>query len=336
MEPVVGFTEARRQHYVSRFFLEAFAGEDGRIIVHDLQDETAFQTSATNIGLEIGFNDFEFNGMTISTETWLTEVEYAAAPLIERLRDDPDTLTKLDLQQDMLLSRFLATLLFRVPAFRAQQADVESRLVELSKGLAQKGLRGGMFGKLSEEEAATIFDSWNEQPPEWWVGQTYRLEHAELAAQMMAETQGFANLIHAKPWKIGSVPESLPMYTSDNPMAPYLTSVRPWWDHGGIMSLDYFVALSPRTLLRLGRRQTSEKEEPSPHGLRIVGDFSEWDASFARHLTSMATTRFVYGSRPVPDACATDCVTRINRARLDTAMKYAKFDPYPPQMELPE
>src|SRR3990172_2532745 len=64
-----------------------------------------------------------------------------------------------------------------------------------------------------------------------------------LTALMLAETQGLANVLQAMAWTAGEVVGVRPLYTSDNPVARFLTPVRPWWELGGFYAWNYYLAL---------------------------------------------------------------------------------------------
>jgi hypothetical protein len=150
---------------------------------------------------------------------------------------------------------------------------------------------------------------------------------------MLGEVQGFANLLVAAPWRIGFAPDSIQLYTSDNPVAGYLNPVRPWWETAAFASLNYFVPLSPKVLLKIERRPDQKgKGELKPRGERRHEDFSEWEISFARHVVTNDAVKYLYGEGPVvPKDCAASCLERIGRAELEFAIRYLGFDPRPPR-----
>ncbi len=113
---------------------------------------------------------------------------------------------------------------------------------------------------------------------------------------MLSEVQGFANLLRAAPWHIGVAPDSIQLYTSDNPVAGYLNPVRSWWEGAAFASFTYFVPLSPKVLLKIERRPNrKDNEELQPRGKRRRKDFSEWGISFARHVVTHNARRYLYG-----------------------------------------
>jgi len=133
---------------------------------------------------------------------------------------------------------------------------------------------------------------------------------------MLGEVQGFANLLRAPPWRIGMAPDSTCLYTSDNPVAGYLRPVRPWWEGAAFASHIYIVPLSPKILLRTERRPDQKDDrELQPRGERRRKDFLEWEISFARHVVTNDTIRYLYGEGPVaPRDCAASCLERIGTA----------------------
>ena len=127
--------------------------------------------------------------------------------------------------------------------------------------------------------------------------------------------------------------EGMRIYTSDNPMSAWLTPVRPWWEHGRLTALDFWIPLSPQVLLRLGKKRHSpeKQDETRPQGPREYRNFSDWETSFARHVVTDNATRFLYGDPlPVDRACAESCLRSVERAMLDTAKELSDFDPMPP------
>src|ERR671919_1197487 len=103
-------TEAKRQHYVPRMYLEAFTGVDGKIRVLDLDDEKEFRTSVQNAAVENYFNDIEVGDECLSTEDWLSELEGLASPVIAKLINDPSSICSLSLDEEYRIARFVTAL----------------------------------------------------------------------------------------------------------------------------------------------------------------------------------------------------------------------------------
>ena len=149
---------------------------------------------------------------------------------------------------------------------------------------------------------------------------------------MLGEVRGFANILRAAPWRIGFAPDSIRLYTSDNPVAGYLHPVRIPGEGAAFSSFTYFMPLSPRVLLKIDRRPDRKGDkEVQPCGERRRCDFSEWEISFARHVVTNDAIRYLFGEGPIVSKdCAASCLERIDRARLEFAVHYLGYDPRPP------
>ena len=339
-EPNLALTDVKRQHYVPRVYLKAFTDSDGRLAVHDLGESRAFNSSAAAVAVAKGFYDIEASGFLLSTERWLADVESAAAPLLTRLADDPAELLALSANDELCLARFLVALYLRVPAFREQNQRTTDGLVTFLKDMAKRHLDAGGYG-VEKQDAAKLWETWQSKPDHWWIGEEEPYTGAQLTADMLEETQGLANLLRAKPWRTGRVPSGMQLYTSDNPMSRWLTPIRPWWEHEAFGQLDFWIPLSPKMLLRIGRMYSVFEDEeaaiePRPQGSRECRDFTEWEASFARHMLTLNATRFLFGDTfPVNRECAENCIRRIEQAMLATANEFSGFDPNPPASIMP-
>lgn len=156
------------------------------------------------------------------------------------------------------------------------------------------------------------------------------------SASMLEEVSGWSNILWGMSWRCGRAPGSMRLYTSDNPMAAFLPSVRPWWDHGAFATLTYYVPLSPDVLLQIkpwAKLEESQDDAEPRRGARRRCDYSSWEISFARHAITADASRFLYGEGPlVSKRCAIECLSAIDRFNLDHAMKYQGYDPNPPKM----
>jgi hypothetical protein len=190
-----------------------------------------------------------------------------------------------------------------------------------------------IYHQHDKEKADTIWEEIEKKPDHWWFNEQEPQRPASTANFMLGEIHGFANLLRAAPWRIGIAPDSLQLYTSDNPIAGYLRPIRPWWEGAAFASLSYFIPLSPKILLKIERRpDQKDKEKLQPQGDRRHTDFSEWEISFARHVVTSDAVRYLYGEGSVvPRECAFSCLERIGRAQLEFAEHYLGFDPRPPK-----
>jgi len=191
--------------------------------------------------------------------------------------------------------------------------------------------RKQIYHQNDKEKADTIWNEIKNKPKHWWFKEQEPTQPAAITAHILGEVQGFANILRAAPWHLGLAPSSLKLYTSDNPVAGYLTPVR--LPHEGAMfsSFTYFVPLSPHILLIIDRRPNKkDKEEVKPRGERRSREYSQWEISFARHVVTSDALKYLYGNTPiVPRDCAISCLERINRAKVEFAIQYLGYKPDP-------
>jgi len=327
-EPNLSPTEVKRQHYVPRLLLRAFTVDD-KIRVFDLDEGKEFRTSTNNTAVESQFYDENIADFHLSTEDWLAKLEGDAAPVINRLIDNPANLLSLSVEEEFSIARFLVALRFRTPAFRDYNEKISRTVLLQIKDMAQKQI----YHQHDKGKADSIWQEIEKKPDRWWFNEREPQQPASTANFMLGEIQGFANLLRAAPWRIGFAPDSLRLYTSDNPVAGYLNPVRPWWEGAAFASLTYFIPLSPKVLLKIERRpDQKDKEKLQPRGERRYKDFSEWEISFARHVVTNDTKRYLYGEGLVVlRDCAVNCLERIGRAQMEFAIRYLGFDPRPPK-----
>ncbi len=331
-EPNLAPTAVKRQHYVPRAHLRRFTDANDRLLCFDLDTSKSFGTAVENAAVGNRYYDLSFDDQTFSLESWLTEIETAAGPVIERLVRDPQGIAALSDSGEFALARFVAAQFFRVPAFRDWNEQVTRKILTDLRDMAKQSLYNGVLGELSGAEADEIWASWEQNPDHWWFGENEATPDVVVVADMLEETQGWANLLRAKPWRIGNAADASLLYTSDNPVAPFLTPVRPWWEPGGMATLAYWVPLSPDTLLVLGRMNRSVGER-SAKGPRNYRGFSRWEVSFSNHLQSHNATRHIFGTGPyIPRDCAEGCLRSVTSAMRETAIRYLGFDPHPPRL----
>ena len=331
-EPNLSPTNVRRQHYVPQVLLRAFA-VDGKVRVVDLEIEgKEYKTSTTNIAVEKKFYDINLADIRVSSEDWLAQLEGDAALVIKKLVDDPDSIISLTVEEEFYIARFIVALRFRTPSFRDWNDELAASILKQIKDMIRKQV----YHQHGKKEAEAIWNEMKKKPDHWWFNEPEPQQLATTATFMLSEVQGFANLIRAAPWRIGVAPDSIQLYTSDNPVAGYLAPVRPWWEGAAFASFAYFVPLSPKVLLKIERRPNrKDNQELQPHGERRRHDFSEWEISFARHVMTQNARRYLYGDGlVVPRDCATSCLERIDRAKLEAAIRYLDFDPRPPKVGL--
>lgn len=298
--------------------------------VVDLEGGKEYRTSVENVAVETYYYDVEIEGLRLSPEDWLAQLEGDAAPVIQRVIADPARITSLSLEEEVSLSRFIAALWFRTPAFRQWEEQITSTMALQIKDI----IRGQIYHQHERNEADALWEDWKDKPNHWWMGQVEPVQPASGTNHMLAEVQGFANLVRAMPWRTGRTIGSLGLYTSDNPVSRYLSPVRPWWDGGAFTSFTYYVPLAPDVLLRI--YPMPFKNDPpgplEPQGERRYRDFSDWEACIACHVITNEATKYLYGEGLVVTRnCARECLERIGQANLQFAIRYLGFDPRPPK-----
>jgi hypothetical protein len=323
-------TDVKRQHYVPKMYLDSFAGHDGKIRVVDLDTDSQYRTSLLNVALETHFNDVEINGVKLSTEEWLSDIEGKAAPILSNLIENPESISSLTPIQQNDLGRFVTALKFRVPAFRIWSNSVSGAF---GAKIKEHG-RAFLFHNYAKAEAETIWEEWKNQPDEWWLNEP-EPQPAGSSAAMLEEIQGFTNLLWGRPWRIGRAPVSTHLYASDNPVSEYVHPVREWWNLPTFSSVTHYLPLSPMSpnvLLKFEPLSAAKDDDGKPMaGSRVCRNFTREEISFARHTITNEATTFLYGDGlVVPRDCADSCVRRINSVRLEFAKRFLGFDPKPP------
>ncbi|MBN2462690.1 MAG: DUF4238 domain-containing protein [Dehalococcoidia bacterium] len=331
-EPNLSLTSVKRQHYVPRLFLRPFATKD-KIRVFDLQESKEYRTSLANIAVEKGFYDINIKDINISTENWLAKLEGSALPVIKKLLDNPKNILSFSIKEEFLMARFLVALRFRTPAFRDYNEKMSTTFLQQCKDMIRKQI----YHQHSNKEADAIWNEMKEKPDHWWFKEPQPRQRAETTNFMLGEAQGFANILWGAPWRIGYTPDSMRLYTSDNPVAGYLRPIRLWGEGAAFSSFDYFVPLSPRILLRIERRpDKKDKGKNKLRGERRHKDFSEWETSFAQHVVTNDAVRYIYGEGPIVDKCSADSyLQRIAKAELEFAIEYLGYDPKAPIIGYP-
>lgn len=325
-EPVLSPTEAKRQHYVPRSYLRSFAGPSELMRVADMTQGRDYRTSLTNVAVEGNFYDLHREESAGSAEEWLANVEDLAMPVIRRLLHEPGSIESLAVEEQIAIARFIASLRFRTPAFRNQQDSIVEHLVLRSKEL----MKNHLIHEHGETKGNQKFNKLRDKPLNWWLGEEKEQQPAETSIYMLQETQGFANLILGAPWRIGYAKGTRRLYTSDNPVSGYPRLARPW-DPWAFASLEYYLPLSPDVLLKIERRPDRPLGAPvNILGQRRKSDFSEWEASLARHIVTFGATTYLYGEGiVVPRECAHACLHQLALAMLQVTEDYLGVNPHP-------
>ncbi|MHB1004928.1 MAG: DUF4238 domain-containing protein [Chloroflexota bacterium] len=312
-EPILAPTDVKRQHYVPRTYLRPFCGTDGNIRVVELQGiGREYRTSVDNVAVETKYNNLETDIGHVSTESWLSEVEDLAAPVLRRLIDEPNNIVGLSDEEEIHLARFIAALRFRVPQFRNWSKQLRADILGQVKEFTHTWLEN----QLEEDEARATWEVWEDKPDEWWFHEDKPVQPGETTTYMLGEVLGYANLLRAMPWRIGLVPETEALHTSDNPVGGFLSPAQAMRYGGGFAEFHYFLPLSPRVLLKIMPIASVSDKGPLQHqGKRERRDFSTWDASFAQNVLTRDATRFLFGDgSTVTREHATSYLAKVERA----------------------
>lgn len=223
----------------------------------------------------------------------------------------------MSLEQEFHLARFIAALRFRTLQFRSWIGGTMTSLADQSKEMIRKQILA-LYG---EEEGEAVWERYKDQPENMWLGESEPQQPGELST----------NLLCGAPRRIGTGPNDLKLYTSDNPAAAYQRRVGEWWEGAAFGSLIYYVPLAPNVLLKIERR-TDDYDESNPAGKRRRRDFIAEEISVARHMVTQDVTRFLYGDgQIVPRVYATECLERIAEAKVRFAIRYLGYDPKAPK-----
>jgi hypothetical protein len=271
---------------VPRFYLEAFCC-DGLITRLDLTSGEVILTSVQNVAIEKGLYDVEASGTSLSAESWLSGVvESFAVPVIRQLSSNPEALVDLSQVDQLILARFLAAQRFRVPSFRS---FIERTNASLEREMATT-IESVVGYPIAPEELRSYVDMAEIDPPAGIdVGSA-----AMISA--LSGVQGWANILLAQDWRIGRAPDGRRFYTSDNPLAGYLTPVRPFGSGGALWEYDFVFPLSPDVLIKITPVQPVDAI--NPWGRRRFSMFTHWECSFARHIVSDDAEQYLLGSPP--------------------------------------
>ena len=188
-EPTLGKTDAVRQHYVPRMLLGNFAIASA-ISVYDIETGRTFLASTNNVGVQSAFYDVLEGPELLSAETWLAEVEGAAASIIRSIIGDPDAILNLSPDEQEALARFIAAQLFRTPKMREQEAGWRQQLVDHLKKAGRRLLEK----EEGPEGATVIWDACEDKPDEFFLNEETPPQPARPTAARLARATGFVNI----------------------------------------------------------------------------------------------------------------------------------------------
>lgn len=298
-EPVLDTTRAKRQHSVPRLLFRNFC-VDGKLDVYELQAGRAFSTSPNNVGVEAGYYDVQSGKQELSAEAWLSEVEGAASSVFSKVTYDVSSFLSLTHQEENDFARFVCAQDFRTHAFRDLGRRIRQQLVDQLKDAGRRRL----YATEAREDADHIWDAWKDKPDEWFLNESEPYQPARSVAGMLAGVQGFANLLLAMPWRLGRVSTPPGIYLGDNPVVRRELTAVPF---AGYPEHTYYLPLSPDLLFSAGPHLSG-----SLIGPRQIVQFSEWETSIVRHLSTARAARHLFGTGPyVSRECAEICLARL-------------------------
>ncbi|MCH8910235.1 MAG: DUF4238 domain-containing protein [Chloroflexi bacterium] len=316
-ELTVGFTDVKNQHVTPQFILRRFTDGDEHVRVFDIINERFFTTNTKRITARTKYYDIpleldeeltaqaielgiDVDRLRVSAEPWFTAVESAAAPLIDRLIEDPQSIEVFSNAELHELGRFLSAQYFRTPAYR-------DSMTEMNEGM--------------KKQLTQVFPG---------VPLAKHLERTETNAEdmihMLKETTGWANMLGSMQWRVGRVPEDSTLNTSDNMMNPRAKYAVSYSRPRSLVGVDYWIALAPNTLLNLRPRPLDNYGQS---GAKYRQDYDSWEANYANLVSCAHATNFVIGNGPVFSRY--DCLKqlmRVDHARGRVALELG-YDPGP-------
>lgn len=124
------------QHYVPQFLLRNFQKGKGIICVFDKHSNKTFETNIKNIAAERNFNEFTFQGETLTLEPSLCELEGKVSNIINTIKNKK-TLNGLASEEKSHLAHFIAVQLLRT---NGQKVKIKDLRENLSRGLIEMGV----------------------------------------------------------------------------------------------------------------------------------------------------------------------------------------------------
>jgi len=306
-EPNLAPTKVARPHTVARLHLRGFAlGKMLPTCDMDTGDERSFSVKSATV--RKNYYNVKVAGTPLSPETWLSQIEDRAAPLLRDVAADPTRVMMLSEEEEMLVARYVATQRFRVPSHvksvRAGVHSMANSVRSLELDILEKLTSAGKFAGLQAE--------WARKSDEDLLEIKEPLDDAELTVDLLGLLPAWTAWLMAMPWRTGRVPSPYTLYTSDNPVATYTPKYRPFpqsslaptlWEQGHVL------AISPEVLLWIDPMGYGA---PPLRNTRRCEDFSPWMTSVARHLISRDADRFLYGRGPyISRECAVRCLANV-------------------------
>jgi hypothetical protein len=247
--------EPKRHHYVPRFYLKGFTGQDGRLFGVNRPIGKSFRTAPDNVAGENFFNRIEIKNMDPNEiEKALSSFESEVAPALERIKE-AKSLAKED--DRSLLLNFLAAIALRNPWRREAISEIHNQATR--QQLAAKfGTKEAWTKSVDEMKAAGI---WEEAAGVTFEDMQGMLKDAKFPMPKMLnmiveidQHDHLTELLWNRKWQIVCAQEGTGGFvTTDDPVCLRWTDGQP---HGGLSpgfalkETEIIFPLSPSLVLR--------------------------------------------------------------------------------------
>jgi len=184
---------SQRQHFVPEFLLAGFVGPTGRLFCYDKWSDRVFETSPEKAAKENGFYDFELQGVFLTLEPALADLEAKTAPIIRKIIETR-TLLSLPVEERETLALFCCAQIHRDKNAHAAAVDLEEKIAEFARNIR------GPEGQIAEYKRMTPEDT--------------RL----ISLKALIEAPKYVPLFLNKNWSLQLAPANQPFYISDSPV----------------------------------------------------------------------------------------------------------------------
>jgi hypothetical protein len=229
----------KNQHYVPQALLKGFkVGKKDQVFVFDKHTEKSFRASIRNVASENYFYNIDHDGVAISLDPALTELEDKASPIIKKVRKEV-SLANLSHEERATLSLFVGAQHVRVQNFREICTHLNTTTADRLRKLGADPNDVKGFKEFSDEDIKAFTLS--------------------MVPRMANE---LAPLIYDKAWMLCKTVPSVPFYISDNPVTLQNRSwSHPFWGNLGfaVMGIEIYLPLSSTLTLAMFCRSLEEK-----------------------------------------------------------------------------
>lgn len=276
----------KNQHYVPQFLLRGFTtGKKHQVWVFDKHTGNSFRTSVRNVASGNYFYNFDRDGMEVSLDPALTELDNEAGRIVEKLRTEV-SLAAISDEERTTLSLFIAAQHSRVQQFREMSSHINRMIADHLRSLGADPNEVKGFKDLSDEENKALTVS--------------------MVPHLVAE---LAPHVYDKAWMLCKTVPSVPFYISDNPVTLQNTS----WSHPlmgnlgfAVKGIEIYMPLSSTLSLAMFCRSLEEEMRRSlarmkrARWLRLRRKVSKGEELVAAVVKAVTDgTAFQYGSENV-------------------------------------